>query len=183
MGISGYGRIKNIKLSLMAAAGLIRWRIMEIVAVLDNIRSLHNVGAIFRTADGAGVKKIYLCGITPDPLDKFGKTRQQLTKVSLGAEESVGWEHILTTARAVNKLKKDGFLIYAVEQDKNSIPYNKLKAGKADKIALILGEETKGLKKSILGKADKILEIPMNGKKESLNVGVAFGIVVFNLIR
>lgn len=153
---------------------------MEIVVVLDNIRSLHNVGSIFRTADAAGVSKIYLCGITPEPLDKLNRERTQLTKVSLGAEKNIKWQKVSTTTKAINLLKKDGYLICAIEQSNDSEFYNKAKI-KNKKIALILGEETKGLSKSILKKADKILEIPMRGKKESLNVSVAFGVVVYEI--
>jgi tRNA G18 (ribose-2'-O)-methylase SpoU len=157
------------------------------VAVLYNIRSLYNVGSIFRTADAAGVKKIYLCGITPAPVDRFGKIRPQLAKVSLGAEHYVKWDASARSARATLKLleslKKDEFKIFAIEQSKKSIPYYKLNV-KCDKrhVALVLGSEVRGLPKSIFECADKILEIPMVGKKESLNVAVAFGIVAFHLI-
>ena len=151
------------------------------IAILHNIRSLYNVGSIFRTADAAGVKKIYLCGYTPSPKDKFGKYRAQLTKVSLGAERSVKWEKINATSVLIKKLKKDGYKIFAVEQSKKSIPYYQLKTKNLKlKTGLILGNEIKGLPKSILNLADKILEIPMHGKKESLNVAVAFGIVAFH---
>jgi len=152
------------------------------VVVLYNVRSLNNVGSIFRTADAAGVEKIYLCGTTPSPVDIFGKPRQQLTKVSLGAEKYVKWEKVKSATRIIDKLKKQGYKISAIEQSKKSIPYYKLQTKNLkQKTALILGNETKGLPSSILKRADKILEIPMQGKKESLNVAVAFGIVVFHL--
>jgi len=163
------------------------------IAVLYNIRSLHNVGSIFRTADAAGFEKIYLCGITPTPIDAFGRPIQSLVKVSLGAEKYVEWEKVgpaksllasRTTAKLLENLKKDGFRILAIEQSKNSIPYFKYQSRKQEKkLALIAGNEIKGLPVSILKRADKILEIPMLGKKESLNVSVAFGIVAFSLIR
>ncbi len=153
------------------------------VVVLNNIRSLYNVGSIFRTADAAGAEKIYLCGFTPEPVDRFGKLRPQLAKVSLGAEHSVKWEKIKSAIRLIDKLKKDGYKILAIEQNQKSMPYFKFKIqSKEQKSALVLGNEVNGLPQSILKKADKILEIPMKGKKESLNVSVAFGIVVFNLI-
>ncbi len=163
---------------------------MEIIVILHNIRSLHNVGSIFRTADAAGVKKIYLCGITPAPLDIFGKLRPQLTKVSLGAEKYVEWECVKSTTQLIDKLKNPpaggGYKIFAVEQSKKSIPYYKLKNLRTKKrkikIALVVGNEVNGLSASILKRADKILEIPMKGKKESLNVSVAFGVIVFHLI-
>jgi len=156
------------------------------IVILYNIRSLHNVGSIFRTADAAGVEKIYLCGITPAPIDEFGRPRLQLTKVSLGAEKYVKWEKVKSATRLIDKLKKENYKIFAIEQNKKSIPYYKVKIfsnrlRSRPRVALVLGNEVKGLPLSILKRADKILEIPMYGKKESLNVAVAFGIVVFHL--
>ena len=152
------------------------------IAILHNIRSVHNVASIFRTADAAGIKKIYLCGITPGPTDRFGKILLQFAKVSLGAERSVAWEKRREAGRLMKELKKDGYKIFSVEQSKRSIPYNKVKVQSGtSKVALILGNEVRGLPPSILKASDKILEIPMRGKKESLNVSVAFGIVAFSL--
>ena len=99
----------------------------EVALILHNIRSVENVGAMFRTADAAGVSKIYLCGITPSPLDRFGHVRPQLKKVALGAEKTVPWEKVKSSGRLIDKLKKDGYKIFAVEQSKNSLPYFKLK--------------------------------------------------------
>lgn len=151
------------------------------IVVLHNVRSMYNVGSIFRTADAAGCSKIYLCGITPAPINEFKKPRLQVTKVSLGAENHIEWEKCKSTHSLLTKLKKEGYKIFAVEQSKNSIPYYKVKFLKKDSVALVLGHEIKGLPKTILNKADKILEIPMLGKKESLNVGVALGIIVYSL--
>ena len=153
----------------------------EIVILLDNIRSLHNVGSVFRTADAAGVSKIYLCGITPSPQDRFGNVREQLSKVSLGAEQTVPWEAKQSTTAAIQELKKGGFIVFAVEQDKNSVPYNSVNAG--NKIALVFGNEVEGLPVAILKEVDEILEIPMVGKKESLNVSVAAGIIIFSVMH
>ncbi len=152
----------------------------EMVAVLHNIRSIHNVGSIFRTADSAGIKKIYLCGITPTPLDRFGKVRQDFSKVSLGAERFVEWEYKRSVMPVINTLKKEGYVICAVEQSKNSKPYYSMRRKRAN-IALIMGNEVGGLPKPLLSKADEILEIPMHGGKESLNVSVAFGIVAYGV--
>ncbi len=152
------------------------------ITILHNIRSLHNVGSIFRTADAFGVKKIYLSGITPSPVDSLGKPRQQFIKVSLGAEKSVLWEKVKTPNVIIDKLKKEGYKIFAVEQNKKSIPYYKAKLKKNSKVALIMGNEVRGISKSILDKSDKILEIPMMGKKESLNVAIAFGIVASRMV-
>mgnify|MGYP001576397933 CR=1 FL=1 len=162
----------------------------EIVAIIHNVRSLHNVGSIFRTADAAGVSKIYLCGITPAPFDCFGKARPQVAKVALGAEKTIPWEAVRSpraVSKLLEKLKKEGYKILAVEQSKNSVPYHKLKIKSAGrrtklKIAIVMGNEVRGLPKGILDKADKILEIPMKGRKESLNVSVAFGIALFGLL-
>ena len=157
--------------------------VMSMIAILHNIRSLFNVGSIFRTADAAGIEKLYLCGITPTPLDRFGKIRPQLAKVALGAERSVKWEKFNAIGNLIEKLKKDGYKILAIEQNERSIPYYKLKIKDSKtKVALIFGNEVRGLSDSILKKCDKILEIPMRGKKESLNVAVAFGIVVFGIL-
>ena len=141
------------------------------LVILYNVRSLHNVGSIFRTADAAGIEKIYLTGITPAPVDIFGKSRQQLTKVSLGAEKYVNWDASARSARATIKslenLKSDGYKIFCVEQSKKSILYYKIPKSYIlnSKFCLIFGNEIKGLPASILKQADKILEIPMRGKK------------------
>jgi len=152
--------------------------------ILDDIRSINNVGSIFRTADALGIQKIYLGGITPEPLDSFGRPLQRFVKVSLGAEKTVAWEKIKIVRRLIDNLKKDGYQIIAVEQSEKSVPYNKLNIKKSDfgKIAFIFGNEVEGISKSILEKCDKIAEIPMRGKKESLNVAVSFGIVMFHLL-
>lgn len=170
----------------------------ETAVVLHNIRSLHNVGSIFRTADAAGVSKVYLCGITPEPFDRLGRPRSDLAKVALGAEEWMPWEHCASAARCLDKLKNSGWKIFAVEQSDKSVPYSEAKRGlkRGSKVALVMGDEVRGLPPSILARADKILEIPMRGAmirqahhprhshrgKESLNVSVAFGIAVFGLI-
>jgi len=159
---------------------------MEMLVILQNIRSIHNVGSIFRTADAAGVEKIYLCGITPSPLDRFGNIRPQFSKVSLGAEKSVPWEKCASASRLIDKLKNPpaggGYKIFAVEQSKKSIPYYLAGMTRHTRVVVVVGNEVRGLSPAILKKADKILEIPMRGRKESLNVSVAFGIVAFDLL-
>lgn len=158
----------------------------KVVAILHNIRSIHNVGSMFRTADGAGIEKLYLTGITPSPLDRLGHYDPKFVKVSLGAERIVPWEVIRSTRAIrtlIDSLKKDEFHIYAVEQHHNSVPYNypveRSLHRLVDGVALIMGDEVSGLQPSMLKRADEILEIPMRGKKESLNVSVAFGIVAY----
>ncbi len=159
----------------------------EISVILWNIRSLFNVGSVFRTADGAGVSKIYLCGYTPAPVDAFGKYRPQIVKVSLGAEKTVEWQKTAKSAQGavslIKKLKKGGYQILAVEQSKNSVDVFRFRSvNRRQKFCLIMGNEVSGLPPKILKSADKILEIPMKGKKESLNVSVAFGIAAYLLI-
>lgn len=153
------------------------------VAILANIRSLHNVGSIFRTADGVGIKKLYLAGITPTPLDRFGQAIPQLSKVALGAEKSVAWEKVATTGKAIAILKKEGYKIWAIETGNKSVPYYRSRIkNPGNRVALVVGNEVRGLSPAILKKCDKILSIPMRGKKESLNVSVAFGVAAYGLI-
>ena len=146
---------------------------MQVVVVLHNIRSVYNVASVFRTADGAGVAKIYLVGVTPTPFDRFGNYRKDFSKVALGAEKTVKWEHFKNFGAVYKRLKSDGYEILAVEQDKRAIPYysyklnRDIRQGTRDKIetrlkatrymeeektALVFGEETKGLPKSVLDK-------------------------------
>lgn len=145
----------------------------KILLILDNIRSRENVGSIFRTADAAGVSKIYLCGITPTP------PHEKISKTALGAETYVPWEYFRQTSRCLSELKakSEKLKIVALEQTRES--QNIFKFKPKYPIALILGNEVKGLPPSILKKCDKKLFIPMFGKKESLNVAVAAGIALY----
>jgi tRNA G18 (ribose-2'-O)-methylase SpoU len=152
-----------------------------VVIILDNIRSTHNVGSIFRTADALGVSKIVLCGTTPAPVDRFGRDRSDISKVALGAEKNLVWKYEKSTLTAINKLKKDGYQIIAVEQAENSVDYKKVKI--TSKVAFVMGEEVSGLSPSILKQVDIIAEIPMRGEKESLNVSVAFGVALFRILN
>jgi 23S rRNA (guanosine2251-2'-O)-methyltransferase len=152
------------------------------VLILHNIRSVHNVGSIFRTADAAGVSKIFLTGYTPTPLDRFEQERKDFVKVSLGAEKSVLWETAAQLTPVLKKLKKDDYEIIAIEQSKNSTPLFDYRP-KNKKIAIIMGNEVLGISTQSLKYADQVLEIPMHGKKESLNVSVAAGIALFELTR
>lgn len=151
----------------------------EICLALHNIRSCHNVGSIFRTADAVGVKKIFITGVTPAPIDRFGRQRKDISKVALRAEKSVKWEYVKDIENLIADMKKKEFQICALEQDKRSVDYREAKMEK--KVLLILGEEVNGVPKEILDKCDQIIEIPMRGEKESLNVSVATGIVLFEI--
>jgi tRNA G18 (ribose-2'-O)-methylase SpoU len=142
-----------------------------IVVVLDNIRSALNVGAIFRTCDGAGVKKLYLCGITPYP------PHNRIPKTALGAIEYVDWERRTDTSHLLNELKRDGYQLIAVEQTTNAVMLNQHIANQP--IALVFGHEIAGVSASSLRLADVHVQIPMFGQKESLNVATTAGIVCF----
>ena len=158
---------------------------LNMSVILNNIRSSENVGSIFRTADAFGVKKIYLCGYTPAPLDRFNRKNTKLTKASLGAEDFVGWEKVEKLEDVVARLKD--FLIVGVEQSKDSIDYREIKnspfLNPNYNIALIFGNETEGLSQEDLKLCDMVAEIPMLGKKESLNVAVSAGVVFSSLVQ
>lgn len=152
-----------------------------VVIVLDNIRSVHNVGSVFRTAEGLGIYNIYLCGTTPQPIDRFGRARRDMTKVALGAEKDIPWKYFKMTQEAIEELKQKGFTIVSVEQDRRSVDYKKMKI--AEKVAFVFGNEVEGISKNILNESDVIIEIPMKGKKESFNVSVTVGIVLSAVIE
>lgn len=153
----------------------------ELYLILHNIRSVYNTASIFRTADGAGVKKIYLTGYTPKPIDEFGKIKSDFRKISLGAEKNVKWEYKRDINKIIDILKKDGVKIIALEQNQNAINYKKIKP--KFPCALIAGNEVKGIPKKILDKCDAFIEIPMRGRKESLNVSVATGIALYEILK
>lgn len=152
------------------------------IAVLDNLRSVHNVGSIFRTCNAVGVDKIYLCGTTPIPLDHKGLRRKDFAKVALGAEDTLQWEYCESTKECVTKLKEDRYYILALEQDENSIDYKAVSITGKNDVALIVGHEVDGITKDILELADVTVEIPMLGTKESLNVTIAFGIAIYRIL-
>lgn len=159
---------------------------MLIYLILHNIRSLHNVGSIFRTADAMSVKKIFLTGYTPQPYDFFGKIRKDFQKTALGAEKYMKWEKAKNISILIQRLRKENFLIASLEQSPKSVSLNaedirhllRRRTSKSG-IALILGNEVRGIPKSVLKSSDAVLEIPMRGKKESLNVSVAAGIALY----
>jgi tRNA G18 (ribose-2'-O)-methylase SpoU len=152
----------------------------KVFLILHDIRSVHNVGAIFRTAECVGVKKLYLTGITPTPKDRFGRDRADIHKSALGAERIVEWEHNENILNIFDELKKNNVDIVAVEQSDKSLDYKKLKIEKPT--AFVFGNEIKGIADDILDKTDQIVEIPILGKKESLNVSVATGVLLFRVL-
>lgn len=155
----------------------------EFYVVCDNIRSLENIGSIFRTADALGVSKIFLCGISGTP------PNHRIAKTALGAEKTIPFEYHKQTWRLIQRLKKEKVFIAALEQNKKAILYTKLfktpLAGRRAKfpMALIIGNEIKGVSKKSLSLADKIIYLPMKGQKESLNVSVAFGVAGYEIVK
>ncbi len=144
------------------------------VCIAHNIRSLHNIGSIMRTADGAGFSKVYCTGYSGSPDDA------KAAKVSLGAEKSVPWEKMKNTATLIRSLKRQGYFVVALEQDSRSIPLSKFRP--KFPLALIVGNEVRGLSPSLRELADACIEIPMRGSKESLNVSVAFGVAAYAIL-
>lgn len=152
----------------------------EVYLVLDNIRSLHNVGSMFRTADAFGVAKIYVCGYTGKPIDRLGNPVKEIAKTALGAERTVPWEHVKHTWRVVEMFKKRGVRVIALENNvRGTISLEKYKP--KFPLALIVGNEVRGISPALLKRADAIVSIPMHGKKESLNVSVACGVALWGL--
>ena len=152
----------------------------KVELILHNIRSNHNVGSIFRTADGAGVTKLWLTGYTPAPLDQFKRVNSEIAKTALGAEQSIEWEKRENIITLIKELKNLGYKILALEQADNSVDYKQVKL--EGKTVLIVGNEVEGVEGDVLNLCDQIIEIPMHGSKESLNVAVATGVAVFRLI-
>ncbi len=155
---------------------------MKVTLVLDNLRSVYNVGSIFRTANACGVGRIILCGITPTPLDKKGERRKDFAKVALGAEDIISWEYCETTLEAMSLLKKEGYYCIALEQDKNSTDYKDVSVDGKDNVAFVIGAEVDGVSHEVTKMCDVIAEIPMLGTKESLNVTIATGVVLYRFL-
>ncbi len=148
-----------------------------LVVVLDNIRSLNNVGSVFRSSDAFKLEKIYLCGVTATP------PNAEIHKTALGAEDSMEWEYEEDTKAVVAKLKQEEYKIFAVEQVQNSIMLDRVELDKTNKYVLILGNEVKGVQQEVVDMCDFAVEIPQFGTKHSLNVSVAAGIVIWEFFK
>lgn len=152
------------------------------IAVLDNLRSVHNVGSIFRTCNAVGIEKIILCGTTPTPLDAKGIARKDFAKVALGAESTVAWEYLETTLDAITFLEQEEYCIISLEQSADSVDYKSVDISDEENVAFVIGNEVDGISNDILERSDIIAEIPMLGTKESLNVTIAFGIATYRIL-
>ena len=150
---------------------------LPLVVVLDNIRSLHNIGSVFRTSDAFRVECIYLCGITAVP------PHPEMHKTALGAEFTVDWKYVDNAIEAVDNLKKDGYTVYSVEQAEGSIMLEDIKLDPNRKYAVVLGNEVKGVQQEVIDHSDGCIEIPQYGTKHSLNVSVTAGIVIWDLFK
>lgn len=146
-----------------------------ITLVLDSIRSLHNIGSVFRTADAFLLEKVYLCGITATPPHK------DIRKTALGATESVSWDYEKDSLALVQRLKKEGFYVVAVEQATEATMLHDFKVEPLQKIALIFGNEVKGVDQNVVSLCNNVLEIPQFGTKHSLNIAVSVGVVVWDI--
>ena len=146
--------------------------------ILEDIRSAYNVGAIFRTADGAGVAKVFLTGYTPEPIDRFGRPQPEIKKTSLGASETMPWEKVASLPEPIQKLKSEGVTVAAVEQGDGSVSLGDF--SEPEQVAYIMGNEVDGVSKEAQALADVMVELPMLGMKESLNVSVTAGIVMYH---
>ena len=147
-----------------------------IIIVLDNIRSLNNIGSVFRTADAFLIEAVYLCGITAQP------PHREIQKTALGATESVNWKYFPTTIEAVNELKRNNYKIASIEQAENSLMLSEFNPNK-EKIAVVFGNEVKGVDQEVINQSDVVVEIPQYGTKHSLNISVSCGVVIWDLFN
>lgn len=150
---------------------------ISLIVVLDNIRSLNNIGSVFRTSDAFLVEAIYLCGITATP------PNVEIHKTALGAEDSVSWKYYEETTQAVTDLKSNGYIVSAIEQVENSISLEDIKPDKSKKYAVVLGNEVKGVQQLVVDICDNSIEIPQFGTKHSLNISVTAGIVIWDFFK
>lgn len=168
-------KLKNSELNRISTDVFKKTPKTPLILILDNIRSLNNIGSVFRTADAFLIKKIFLCGITATPPHK------DIHKTALGATESVNWEYVENTLQLLQNLKEEGYTTIAVEQAENSVALNQFEMEHNQKYALVFGNEVKGVSQEVVSFCDVVLEIPQYGTKHSLNIAVSAGIVVWDL--
>lgn len=177
MGRAYFLEMKKLKLDELDRPDIEKFKAQEklsVVVVLDNVRSMHNIGSIFRTADGFALEKIVLCGITAQP------PHREIEKTALGATQSVDWVYYPETVHAVDELSASGYEIIAIEQARDSTMLNTFTPEKAKKYALIFGNEVDGVSEEVMAKIDNCIEIPQFGTKHSFNITVAAGIVFWD---
>ncbi|MGZ3778488.1 MAG: RNA methyltransferase [Mucilaginibacter sp.] len=170
--------MRKLKLDELNRASVCEFKAQEklpVVVVLDSVRSMHNVGSIFRTCDGFAVERVYLCGITGQP------PHREIEKTALGATQSISWTYDADPLNAINGLRKEGYIIIAIEQAENSIMLNEFKAEPGKKYALIFGNEVNGVSDEVMNVIDACIEIPQFGTKHSFNIVVSAGIVLWDI--
>ncbi len=168
-------KLRNIELNRLTLKEFKETKKKPLIIILDNIRSLNNIGSVFRTCDAFCIEKIFLCGITATP------PHNDIHKTALGAEESVDWEYSENTLDVIKKLKKENYKIYSIEQTENSTMLNNFEPEKDEKIALIFGNEVKGVQQEVVNASMGSIEIPQFGTKHSLNISVSAGIVIWHV--
>ena len=170
-------KLRNNELGRISVSTFKKTTKTPIIVVLDNIRSLNNVGSVFRTSDAFLIEKIYLCGITATP------PHREIHKTALGATESVDWEYKEDALALVNELKAQGVLVAAIEQVENSVMLDEFSLDATKKIAIVLGNEVKGVQQEVVSAADYCIEIPQKGTKHSLNISVSCGVLLWDLFQ
>ena len=168
-------KLKNSELGRLTNSEFKETAKTPLIVILDNIRSLNNIGSVFRTSDAFLIEKIYLCGITAKPPHK------DIHKTALGSTESVDWDHVEDTLELVEKLKKEGVIVTSIEQAENAIMLQNFKPTKDQKLAVIFGNEVKGVQQEVVSASDYCIEIPQYGTKHSLNISVSCGVVLWDL--
>jgi 23S rRNA (guanosine2251-2'-O)-methyltransferase len=170
-------KLKNSELDRMAVDQYKAAEKTPLIIVLDNIRSLNNIGSVFRTADAFLIQKIYLCGITAQPPHK------DIRKTALGATDSVDWEYVKETTEVIEKLQNDGVIVASVEQSEHAVLLQDFKVRNDRTYAVVFGNEVKGVQQKVVSQSDEVLEIPQFGTKHSLNISVSAGIVIWDLFK
>ena len=170
-------KLKITELNRISAEEFRRANKLPLVVILDNVRSLHNIGSVFRTSDAFRVECIYLCGITATP------PHPEMHKTALGAEFTVDWKYVNNAVEAVDNLRREGYVVFSVEQAENSIMLEDMRLEQGKRYAVVLGNEVKGVQQEVIDHSDGCIEIPQYGTKHSLNVSVTAGIVIWDLFK
>jgi len=170
-------KLQNIELNRLSVSAFKEADKLPIIIVLDNIRSQHNIGSVFRTSDAFKVESIHLCGITATPPNR------EIHKTALGATETVNWHHFENTLQSIDYLRNNNYLIFAIEQADISVSLDSFELNTKEKIALVFGNEVDGVNDKIMQKVDGCIEIPQYGTKHSLNISVSAGIVIWEIAK
>ncbi|WP_308553272.1 RNA methyltransferase [uncultured Mediterranea sp.] len=170
-------KLKITELNRISAEEFKKADKLPLVVILDNVRSLHNIGSVFRTSDAFRVECIYLCGITATP------PHPEMHKTALGAEFTVDWKYVNNAVEAVDNLRREGYVVFSIEQAENSIMLENMRLEQGKRYAVVLGNEVKGVQQEVIDHSDGCIEIPQYGTKHSLNVSVTAGIVIWDLFK